>query len=309
FILQVNNAAVTIQRWYRRQRQKNQAGERAIRHMLASKKEERQQQAAEKSTINSQQTKEEERRRVREEKARQARRAAIQELQLKRAQKALESQKVVEEELALLVKSGKVGRKKKTGCNTATSPTGRGNKSKNNAAGSRAQDTLECDGSGVPLFKPAPDIRNYEQGLPGLLSADPPRGDVDVAASAQSKTTLTDLLDTLKQLEEPEPLLDIKPDSKDKFSWIDEDADTSLTADNLERLSHMMRSGPAEQKEPQNGTLLSEAKLQNIISFLDEMEKAEQERPRSSASNTHEGHCCRRRNWLTWSRRRPWLPR
>ncbi|XP_077314848.1 centrosomal protein of 131 kDa isoform X2 [Lithobates pipiens] len=285
FILQVNNAAITIQRWYRRQRQKNRAGEMAIRHMLASKKEVRQQQAGESVTLNFQQSKVEERRRVREEKARQARRAAIQELQLKRAQKALETQKVAEEELALLVKSGKVG-KKKTGGITMASPTGRGNKSKNNA-GSRTQDALECDRSGVPLFKPASDSRNYEQGEAGLPSAEQTLGDVDVAASAQSKTTLTDLLDTLKQLEEPEPLLGIKPDSKDKFSWIDGDADTSLTVDNLERLSQMTRDGQAEQKEPQNGTLLSEAKLKNIISFLDEMEKAEQERPRSSASNTH----------------------
>ncbi|XP_040186882.1 centrosomal protein of 131 kDa isoform X2 [Rana temporaria] len=284
FILQVNNAAITIQRWYRRQRQKNRAGQMAIRHMLASKKEERQQQAGESVTPNSQQSKEEERRRVREEKARQARRAAIKELQLKRAQKALETQKVAEEELALLVKSGKVGRKK-TGGNSMASPTGRGNKSKNNA-GSRAQDALECDASGVPLFKPAPDSRNYEQGMTGLPSAEQTPGHVNVAASAQSKTTLTDLLDTLKQLEESEPL-DIKPDSKDRFSWIDDDADTSLTADNLERLSQMTREGQAEQKEAQNGTLLSEAKLQNIISFLDEMEKAEHERPRSSASNTH----------------------
>ncbi|KAM5134857.1 centrosomal protein of 131 kDa [Mantella aurantiaca] len=287
FILQVNNAAVTIQRWYRRQRQKNRTGEMAIRQMLASKKEQQQQQPDESSLLNSQQKKEEERRRVREEKARQARRAAIQELQLKRAQKALENQKVVEEELALLVQSGKVG-KKKTSCNAVMSPTGRSNKSKNNA-GSRAADALECDSSGVPLFKPAPDSRSFEQGIQGHTSADQTAGDLDVTASAQSKTTLTDLLDTLKQLEEPEHLLDIKPEGKDKFSWIDGDTDTSLTADNLERLSQTMRSGQMEQKEVQNGTLLSEAKLQNIISFLDEMEKAEQERPRSSASNTHRG--------------------
>ncbi|XP_018424239.1 PREDICTED: centrosomal protein of 131 kDa isoform X2 [Nanorana parkeri] len=287
FILQVNNAAVTIQRWYRRQRQKNRAGEMAIKHMLASKKEERQQQPDENSFLKSQQTKEEERRRVREEKARQARRAAIQELQMKRAQKAIDTQRVAEEELALLVQSGKVG-KKKTSCNTAMPPTGRSNKSKNNA-GSRMQDTLECDSSGVPLFKPAPETRNHEQAVPVLTSTDQTPGDLEVAASAQSKTTLTDLLDTLKQLEEPEPLLDSKPDGKDKFSWIDGDAETSLTIDNLERLGQMMRRSQAEQKQIQNGTLLSEAKLQNIISFLDDMEKAEQERPRSSASNTHRG--------------------
>lgn len=35
------------------------------------------------------------------------------------------------------------------------------------------------------------------------------------------------------------------------------------------------------------GALLSEAKLQSIMSFLDEMEKSEQERPRSVTSGSH----------------------
>lgn len=51
----------------------------------------------------------------------------------------------------------------------------------------------------------------------------------------------------------------------------------SLTPDNMEHhggLSHH----PAL---PDGGALLSEAKLQSIMSFLDEMEKSEQERPRS----------------------------
>ncbi|CAJ0939917.1 unnamed protein product [Ranitomeya imitator] len=78
FILQVNNAAITIQRWYRRQRQKRRSGEEALRHMLASKKEERQHQADDSSHLNSHQSKDNERKRIREEKARQARRAAVQ---------------------------------------------------------------------------------------------------------------------------------------------------------------------------------------------------------------------------------------
>jgi len=38
---------------------------------------------------------------------------------------------------------------------------------------------------------------------------------------------------------------------------------------------------------PDGGALLSEAKLQTIMSFLDEMEKSEQERPRSVTSGSH----------------------
>ncbi|XP_063817172.1 centrosomal protein of 131 kDa isoform X2 [Pseudophryne corroboree] len=287
FILQVNSAAVTIQRWYRRQRQKRRSGEMTLRHMLASKKEARQQQADEGIYLRSQEAKEDERRRIREEKARQARQAAIQELQLKRAQKVLETKKVAEDELALLAQSGKVG-KKKASRNLANSPLGRSSKSNNNIE-SRGQDMLENDNSVVPLFRPAVDSANSEKSAQTLPPPDHILGGVDVVASAQSKTTLTDLLDTLKQLEEPEPLLQTKTDTKDKFHWIDGDADTSLTADNLERLSHMMHIGDSEQKDVQDRTLLSEAKLQNIISFLDEMERAEQERPRSSASNTHRG--------------------
>lgn len=65
------------------------------------------------------------------------------------------------------------------------------------------------------------------------------------------------------------------------FSLKDGDSN-SLTADNLER--HGQLSHPAL---PDGGALLSEAKLQSIMSFLDEMEKSEQERPRSVTSGSH----------------------
>ncbi|KAG9473488.1 hypothetical protein GDO78_004014 [Eleutherodactylus coqui] len=288
FILQVNNAAITIQRWYRRQRQTRRSGEEALRYILASKKEEQRHKADEGSYLNSYQSKEEDRKRIREEKARQARRAAIQELHLKRAQKALEAQKLVEEELALLEQSGKVGRKK-VSRNLVNSPLQR-SKSNNNT-GSRVQDMLENENSLLPLFKPSPDYRSSEHSAQTPFTPDQGRGEVDVAISAHSKTTLTDLLDTLKVLEETEPLVEIRREGKDKFHWMDGDADTSLTADNLERHSQLTLNRQVDQKEVHGGAgaLLSEAKLQNIISFLDEMEKAEQERPRSSGSNAHRG--------------------
>ncbi|XP_066443764.1 centrosomal protein of 131 kDa isoform X3 [Eleutherodactylus coqui] len=288
FILQVNNAAITIQRWYRRQRQTRRSGEEALRYILASKKEEQRHKADEGSYLNSYQSKEEDRKRIREEKARQARRAAIQELHLKRAQKALEAQKLVEEELALLEQSGKVGRKK-VSRNLVNSPLQR-SKSNNNT-GSRVQDMLENENSLIPLFKPSPDYRSSEHSAQTPFTPDQGRGEVDVAISAHSKTTLTDLLDTLKLLEETEPLVEIRREGKDKSHWMDGDADTSLTADNLERHSQLTLNRQVDQKEVHGGAgaLLSEAKLQNIISFLDEMEKAEQERPRSSGSNAHRG--------------------
>lgn len=54
----------------------------------------------------------------------------------------------------------------------------------------------------------------------------------------------------------------------------EEDAN-SLTADNLEKFGKLSAApGP-----PDDGTLLSEAKLQSIMAFLDEMEKSGQEWP------------------------------
>uniref|UniRef100_A0A665WTK8 Centrosomal protein 131 n=1 Tax=Echeneis naucrates TaxID=173247 RepID=A0A665WTK8_ECHNA len=107
-----------------------------------------------------------------------------------------------------------------------------------------------------------------------------------LSSRAQSKTTLNELLDSLKLLEEePERLPESKCYRKEKYAWIDEDGDSnSLTTDNLERHGQLSHH-PAL---PDGGTLLSEAKLQSIMSFLDEMEKSEQERPRSAVLSEEE---------------------
>lgn len=51
-----------------------------------------------------------------------------------------------------------------------------------------------------------------------------------------------------------------------------QDSASSLTADNLERFGKLS----APHSPPEGGTLLSEAKLQSVMSFLDEMEKSGQ---------------------------------
>ncbi|KAM4661888.1 LOW QUALITY PROTEIN: centrosomal protein of 131 kDa [Discoglossus pictus] len=298
FIQQVNTAAIAIQRWYRRQRQRRRSGEMALKSLLTSKKEERQQHSEEGNLLNSQHAKEEERRKIREEKAQHARRMAIQELQQKRARKAAENQRIAEEELQKLAQSGKLGRKK-PGRNPLSSPLGGSTKTNNTGTirtsdppSTSVQEIVEEDSSRVPLFSPAPESKISQQKPQSLSSAERASGDLDnevLASRAQSKTTMTELLNTLKQLEEPEPLSEIRPDAKEKYLWLDGDADTSLTADNLERLGQMNHVAPVDQRAPQEGVLLSEAKLQSIISFLDEMERSEQERPRSAASNTQRG--------------------
>nr|XP_031362243.1 LOW QUALITY PROTEIN: centrosomal protein of 131 kDa [Lonchura striata domestica] len=290
FIQQVNQAAVTIQRWYRRHSQRHRTAAAALGRLMAAKREERQQRMEEGNILDLQERKDEERRKIREEKARLARHAAIQELQQKRAQKALETKRSAEEQV--LVKESRRVPKKKPGAKPASarnaSPAGSLTKANNTEANSpSAASELEGSSLGVlgsvPLQDPGAedklqDVSSRETGNEDLETA------VAAGSRAPSKVTLNELLDTLRLLEEePELLPPPKLLKKDRYAWMDrEPSSNSLTADNLERFGKLNHSPGV----PEDGALLSEAKLQSIISFLDEMEKSEQERPRSAASAT-----------------------
>ncbi|KAK2112309.1 hypothetical protein P7K49_012056 [Saguinus oedipus] len=64
------------------------------------------------------------------------------------------------------------------------------------------------------------------------------------------------------------------PDSPQCWAPVPQEDDaSSLTADNLEKFGKLS----AFPEPPEDGTLLSEAKLQSIMSFLDEMEKSGQD--------------------------------
>ncbi|XP_029934005.1 centrosomal protein of 131 kDa isoform X2 [Myripristis murdjan] len=297
FIQQVNQAAVTIQRWYRRHAKKQHDDQAALKHFLTTKKKEREQRAEEDRLPEQQKKKEEDRKRIREEKARLARLAAIQELQQKRAQRAAEVQHVAEEELENLRQSGKVGRKKPPKISpTNNSPASPSKNSPMSPTDIKAKNTdsnvnVVTDLGEVSSFRaisPALSNRRGSQCSQEILqrsvSVEDQRQGA-MSSRAQSKTTLNDLLDALKLLEEePERLSEPKSYHKDKYAWIDEDGDSnSLTTDNLERHGQLIHN-PAL---PDGGVLLSEAKLQSIMSFLDEMEKSEQERPRSVTSGSH----------------------
>uniref|UniRef100_A0A9J7Z3E1 Centrosomal protein 131 n=1 Tax=Cyprinus carpio carpio TaxID=630221 RepID=A0A9J7Z3E1_CYPCA len=284
YIQQVNHAAITIQRWYRRHANRKRANENTIKHLLISKKKEREQRAEEEKTAESLKKKEDDRKRIREEKARLARLTAIQELQQKRAQRAAEVQQIAEEEVETLRHAGKVGRKKLT----KSSPTSSSDvKAKNTDSNVNVVPDLD-DVTNLRAASPAGSVCRGSQCSQEILQRSVSMEDQRQGASssrAQSKTTLNDLLDTLKLLEEaPERLSEPKSYRKDKYSWIDEDEDSnSLTTDNVERHRQLSQT-PAL---PDGGALLSEAKLQSIMSFLDEMEKSEQERPRSVTSGSH----------------------
>ncbi|XP_053815973.1 centrosomal protein of 131 kDa isoform X8 [Vidua chalybeata] len=291
FIQQVNLAAVTIQRWYRRHAQRHRTAAAALGRLMAAKREERQQRMEEGNILDLQERKDEERRKIREEKARLARHAAIQELQQKRAQKASEAKRSAEEQV--LVKESRRVPKKKPGAKPASarnaSPASSLTKANNTEANSPSA-ASEPEGSGlgvlgsVPLQDPGAedklqDVSSRETGNEDLETA------VAAGSRAPSKVTLNELLDTLRLLEEePELLPPPKLLKKDRHAWMDrqEPSSNSLTADNLEKFGKLNHPPGV----PEDGALLSEAKLQSIISFLDEMEKSEQERPRSAASAT-----------------------
>uniref|UniRef100_A0A8C3FU66 Centrosomal protein 131 n=1 Tax=Chrysemys picta bellii TaxID=8478 RepID=A0A8C3FU66_CHRPI len=293
FIHQVNLAAVTIQRWYRRHSQRHKMGAAALGHLLASKREERQQPRMEEGNVlDLQRKKDEERRRIREEKAQLARRAAIQELQQKRAQKASDAKRLAEEELVLLKESRRVGRKKPTkpasvkNISPANSVVKANNADANFRAAAAEPEEISPPGPGsgtgqdnAAEDKPQ-DVNSRELASEELQTV------VTATSRAQSKVTLNELLDTLKLLEEePELMPQPKLYKKDKYAWIDGETDSnSLTADNLEKFGKLNHCPGV----PGDGALLSEAKIQSIITFLDEMEKSEQERPRSAASATQQ---------------------
>ncbi|NXW37711.1 CP131 protein, partial [Phaetusa simplex] len=290
FIQRVNLAAVTIQRWYRHHSQRHRAGAAAVEHLLASKREERQQRMEEGNILDLRERKDEERRKIREEKARLARRAAIQELHQKRAQKALDAKRLAEEELVLVKESRRVAKKKpaKPASARNISPASSVTKANNAEANfhpvaAEPEESSLADLGSIPSRDPGAedklqDVSSRETGGEDLETV------VTAVSRAQSKVTLNELLDTLRLLEEePELLPPPKLFKKDRYAWVDgEPSSNSLTADNLEKFGKLNHSPGV----PEDGALLSEAKLQSIISFLDEMEKSEQERPRSAASAT-----------------------
>uniref|UniRef100_A0A7N4P0A4 Centrosomal protein 131 n=1 Tax=Sarcophilus harrisii TaxID=9305 RepID=A0A7N4P0A4_SARHA len=220
FIHQVNLAAITIQRWYRHHAQRHRAGASLLEHLLTSKRKERQQKQLEGNIFDLEPQKDLERKKIREEKARQARQAAIQELQQKRA-----SQKAVDTELEQLKETRKASKKRSIQAASLKN-------------GSLANSSIKANNTGA----------NFRATEPEEYFHPVPESSPDLCKSPEDKPQ--------------------------------EVGSNSLTADNLEKFGKLN----PPHGVPEDGALLSEAKLQSIMSFLDEMEKSEQERPHSVAS-------------------------
>ncbi|XP_038184724.1 centrosomal protein of 131 kDa [Arvicola amphibius] len=280
FIHQVNQAAVTIQRWYRRQVQRRRAGAANLEHLLASKREGQRQRLGSGNLLDLHRQEEAARKKAREEKARRARQAAIQELQQKRAQKASEAERRLPKDRP---ETRALGQPPPTQEPPTPGSSGTHQAPKANNANASICPTGPGDPC-PPVSESSPEPQRPPEDKPqDVPSQDGAREDLGVLGTSRSKVraraTLDELLDTLRLLEEePEPLPRPKTYHKDRYAWTDEEDDTnSLTADNLEKFGKLS----APPGPPDDGTLLSEAKLQSIMSFLDEMEKSGQDRPAS----------------------------
>ncbi|XP_011823600.1 PREDICTED: centrosomal protein of 131 kDa [Mandrillus leucophaeus] len=281
FIHQVNQAAVTIQRWYRRQVQRRRVGAARLEHLLQAKREEQRQRPGEGTLLDLHQQKEAARRKAREEKARQARRAAIQELQQKRA---LRAQKAITAERGPPENPGETRAPGTRRPAQELSPTPgdtahQALKAINTGAGLPAAGPGDCC---LPASSSSPDPQQPpEDRTQDVLAQDAAGDNLETVApsrgSTKSRGPLEELLHTLQLLEkEPEPLPRPRAHHRGRYAWASEEDDaSSLTADNLEKFGKLS----AFPEPPEDGTLLSEAKLQSIMSFLDEMEKSGQDQP------------------------------
>ncbi|XP_027811351.2 centrosomal protein of 131 kDa isoform X2 [Marmota flaviventris] len=272
FIHQVNQAAVTIQRWYRHQVQRRKAGVTDLEHLQAATQEGQQQQLGSGNLLDLHRQKEAARKKAREEKARQARQAAIQELRQKRAQQSAKAEHGLP----------------KGSPETRAAGQPRPSQEPPLTPGSDARQPLKANNTGTTVHPtgprnpclPASDSSSEHQLSPEDKPQDMASEDVEMVGPTRSRVksreTLDELLDTLRLLEEdPEPLSHPRVCHKDRHAWMDEDSASSLTADNLERWGKL----GAPCSTPEERALLSEAKLRGVRSFLDEMERSGQGQP------------------------------
>ncbi|KAK3610710.1 hypothetical protein CHS0354_028100 [Potamilus streckersoni] len=280
YIRTIENAAVKIQRWYRRHHNRRKTSGAAIKRMLENKKRTLDEQKLRESQNDvfqsiSEGKKMEERKRIREEKARQARQEAVRELQRKREEKKTEIKKKAEEEIAFLQATGKITKnpaqsgKKKAGMGkmNGRKPPSPLHDDDNDSTPRQGQSKSQ-DNSMEDFLESASNVQQVDTSPESARKDDQSEKNTLVASEAVTKTTVDDLLETLKKLEEEEHLDTVRKEKKN--SWIDDiDKDNAvLSAENLEKLN-------ASKDHLNSYRLLSDDKLKSIMSFLDEVQVAD----------------------------------
>ncbi|KAK3090467.1 hypothetical protein FSP39_012118 [Pinctada imbricata] len=297
YIQTLNSAAIKIQQCFRKYRAKqdptestearHRAGEAAIRRMMEQKKKEYEDfnklDLHLLDNVDREKKREEDRKKIREEKAKQERQKAIEELRKKREAKREDVKKKAEAEISYLQASGKITKtpmkasigKKKT-ANKSSNKDGKvvsqdfSDKTSEVASSARTVSTLMADQD--EELESASNVQ-----LADSHSTTDPKTDRDgrqAVSEAPSKSTLNDLLETLKKLEEEEHLITPKPEKKN--AWLD-DLDKDLSADDnpahltAERLKGLNKG--KDRIAPVNSSnYLTDDKLRSIMSFLDEVQ-------------------------------------
>ncbi|KAK6170509.1 hypothetical protein SNE40_018889 [Patella caerulea] len=281
YIQSLNTAATKIQKWYRRHDVRQKASSAAVRRLLSQKHKEKIEERNHdvKLSLSEKQIEEkkiEERKKVREEKARIARKQAIQDLQKKREENKEVVKKKAELEISYLQANGKL---RKTPSNTSlnskkkSSPVNPLSPSSSRTEKSEATLTNGNVHSAVDeIFQSGPfSPRSRNSG--GAENVTPKSTARKSPSQAATQSTLNDLFDTLRKLEAEEHLVTPRPEKK-KNTWMDEitkDDDTddskefNLTAENLSKL------GRTKDGLGKSG-FLTDDKLKSIITFLDEVQ-------------------------------------
>ncbi|GFO00920.1 centrosomal protein of 131 kda-like [Plakobranchus ocellatus] len=271
------SAAIKIQKWYRRHRTRRMAAEAAVKRLLSQKKEEHEQivQSELAQSMNAGELEIKtaaERKKAREDKAKEARQQAIQELQKKREERKNEVKKVAEEEVKFLQASGKVTKNPSFGSKK--------NKPSNGTSSSVISKRLPVSmGKEILAHSPEHSARESKdsqapQGSQrasdkGQEDAELTVTGTDKATEANTRTTLEDLYSTLKKLEEEENFLSARTEKK--HSWLDDldkvedEPGSNLTAENLQKLNS------SKEALSKSGFLTGD-KLKSIINFLDEVQ-------------------------------------
>ncbi|XP_028395235.1 centrosomal protein of 131 kDa-like [Dendronephthya gigantea] len=268
------NAALTIQRCYRGYRTRMEAGYSAVQKALDERRAIMERQKKWESDSNSSVEKQ----RRRDEKARQARQAAIQELNEKRERKKEDNKRLAEQELKFLEESGKV-----TKARNKKPIKMKKNPKKTNVAtvehiAREEKDPLSRPGTASTLDANVEEM--FQESRTNSIQASSQNVNENASEASTSRTektaknsvvsgtksTLDDLFESLRQLEE-EPT-DIKNEEKSsRYGWIDASGskqnDFNLTKDAV--------------RQSTNSSVLSQEKLRTIMSFLDEVEKTDQD--------------------------------
>ena len=264
YVKKVNMAATRIQRWYRRHRESmassSLAGQAALKRLLESKKREKAQEKEYHLT-----SPDEQRKKTREERQRQERQEAIIELQKKREEKRQYNQQLVDSEMKFLQESGKVTK----------TPSGKSNVKKKGVHKSKSSPVVgkeerNEEQQSARALSPQQPVMGAEGGEENDESA----RDMESTNQTGTKTTIEDIMETLKKFEEDDQLDKASSrmeKNQNPLHWLDELEKTSNTE---EKESHLA-GNVADKDNIRKSGFLSDEKLRNIMSYLDEVDTAE----------------------------------